>query len=203
MRDLKRDEDDTGATSRIEAVRRAINEFRDDRGAGLIRLRLDLRRWETLLGIVIYALFALAVLSLDRDRLLVQSFAAYYLVGAAAGLMVEVWRRRTNRPVVEDYGLIRARLRLAPLLSGAAACAGAFIVGLLTDNTLTEVLTAGVPSYERLVLVTNPALVIVAAAFGLAPGRLLGTVQGIGDKLARDLSASEPTGAGDDDRAST
>ena len=48
-------------------------------------------------------------------------------------------------------------------------------------------------------LVNNPALAVVAAAFGLAPGRLLGTVKGIGDKLERDISASEPTGAGDED----
>jgi hypothetical protein len=111
--------------------------------------------------------------------------------------MLAAWRRRTDRPAVEDFGVASARLRLAPLLSGAAACGGAFLVGLLADNTLNQILAADAVEWEQLVLATNPALAIVAAAFGLAPGRLLGTIERLGESLERDLSASEPTGADD------
>lgn len=197
VRELRKDGSDSAAYATAQSVRRAINEYRDDRGAGLVRLRLNLRRWQLMLGVVVYFLFVAGILSVSPEQQLVQSFAAYYLIGAAAGLMLAAWRRRSDRPAVEDFGVASARLRLAPLLSGAAACGGAFLAGLLADNTLTQILAAESIQWDRLVLATNPALAIVAAAFGLAPGRLLGAVEKIGESLERDLSASEPTGADD------
>jgi hypothetical protein len=193
IKDIEKDED--GARARIRMVRRAINDYRDERGAGFFRLRFRLRRWQLILGIVVYGLFALGVLAIPPSEMYVMSFAAYFLVGAAAGLLYEAWKVRANRPLVEDYGAAKERFLLVPLLSGVAACAGAFIVGILAGNSLDAVIKAakGV-DYTALLLANSPVLVVVAAAFGLAPARLIGTLQAMGERLETDLSSSEPTG---------
>jgi hypothetical protein len=200
IKGLARADDREQVSATIRAVRQAINEYRDDRGMGLVRLRYSLRRWQLMLGLVAYVLFVAAILSVDPDRFLVQSFAVYFLVGAAVGLMHEAWKRRQNRPIVEDYGVSQARFLLVPLLSGTAACGGVFLAGLLVGNPLGDLLAAasGI-DYSRLSLQANPALVVVAGVFGLAPGRFLGALEALGDRLESEISASEPTGAADSD----
>ena len=132
---------------------------------------------------------------------LVESFAVYYVVGAVAGIVVnEIWRRRRTRPEVDDYGVSQARYLLVPSLSGTAACGGVSLVALLAGNSLLDLVNTSTQiDYARLSLSQNITLAAVAAIFGLAPGRLFGALDTLGDSLASEITTSEATGSGDDE----
>jgi hypothetical protein len=188
------------ARERIRTVRQAINEYRDDRYDGLVRLGISLRRWRLMLGFVVYALFVMAIIAVDPGRHLglVESFAVYYVVGAGAGIMNEIWKRRRTRPEVDDYGVTHARFLLVPALSGSAACAGVFLFGLVADSSLLDLVKVPVTvDYSRMSLLTTPALAVVAAIFGLAPGRLFAALDTHADALTNDIGASEAAGSSD------
>jgi hypothetical protein len=181
----------------IMTIEHAIHEYVDTRYDGLVRLGISLRRYRLLLGIVTYGLFVIAILAAATVAAteIVQSFAAYWLIGAAAGAIEEIWRRRGSTPEVEDYGLSQARYLLVPTLSGSAACAGVYLFALITETTLVELLAANNLQASSLSLGTNLVLPIVAAIFGLAPGRLLGALDRLGESLTDSIDATEATGA--------
>jgi hypothetical protein len=185
------------ARETIAMVHQEINEYIDTRYDGLVRLAMSLRRWRLLLGLVVYALFVVAILSVDRNVVtgLVESFAVYFLIGAGVGAANELRKRSATRPEVDDYGVSQARYLLVPSLAGSAACGGAFIFGLLTGASLAELLVAtdSLVDWTRLVVATNPALAIVAAIFGLAPSRIFNLLDSLGDSLTDEISTSEAT----------
>ena len=196
-------DNDEGCRQTIRIVRKAVNEYVDSRCDGLVRLGITLRRWRLLLGLVVYAMFVVAILSVDRSprSFLVESFAVYFLIGTGAGAVHEIWKRQSDQPVVDDYGVSEARFLLTPALCGSAACGGVLLVWLLIEGSLAGLLQAPAIAvdYTQLSVAVNPALAIVAAIFGLAPGRLLGALDTIGDSLTSAIDAAEPTGASGDD----
>jgi MFS family permease len=115
----------------LREVRNVINEYRDSRRDGLVRARNNLMWAGLLTGLVAYAILALAVLrGVDDDTIV--AAAAFYLVGAAAGLFAQFnsgWDDATA--TVQDYGLTQARLFYTPLLSGLAAIGGVLITTML------------------------------------------------------------------------
>jgi hypothetical protein len=188
-----------GAREVFAMVNREINHYVDTRYDGLVRLAMSLRRWRLLLGMVVYALFVLAILSIDTSvgvgSGLVESFVVFFLIGAGVGAANELRKRSATRPEVDDYGVSQARYLLVPSLAGSAACGGAFIVGLLTTSSLTDLLVGSMGEVEwaRLVVASNPALVIVAAIFGLAPSRIFNLLDSLGDSLTNQITTSEAT----------
>ena len=84
-----------------------------------------------LTGVTAYALLMLAVLvRAPSDGILAAS--AFYLVGAVVGLFDQLrLSSRGRTPTEEDYGLERARLVYAPILSGLAAVGGVAITALM------------------------------------------------------------------------
>src|SRR5581483_7814453 len=73
------------ARAAIRQVVRDVNEFRDKRRAGIVRVRNQLLRTVAFAGLLIYVLTALAVIVGVRPAALTAA-TAFYLVGATVGL---------------------------------------------------------------------------------------------------------------------
>ena len=126
----------TQARMVLQGVRRAINDFRDESRARLIRSRCRLIGTMTVTGAITYVLLAFAVtVSPDRAALAsnpIAAAAAIYLVGAVVGLFNRLYTESGDEAAGEDYGLSKTRLLLTPMLSGLAAVGGVMIVGMLS-----------------------------------------------------------------------
>jgi hypothetical protein len=83
------------ARQTLRYVRRAINDFRDEKRSGLIRARNRLIRSITLTGLVGFSLMAIAILMGAPPKSLIAA-TAFYLVGAIMGLF-------TKRPPAESW----------------------------------------------------------------------------------------------------
>jgi hypothetical protein len=117
----------------LRDVRRALNDFRDDRWDGLVRSRNALLLATFALGLATCLLLVLAIILLStnitRDAIIVAT--SFFLAGAAAGLL-----KRTltgTDAVVDDFGLSTARLILVPIASGLAAIGGVLFLPLLLN----------------------------------------------------------------------
>jgi len=119
------------ARATLRDVRSVVNQYRDGRREALVRGRNHLAAVGMLTGLTAYALLALAVL-VQAPAKGIMAAAAFYLVGAVVGLFDQLrLSSRGRTPTEEDYGLERARLVYAPILSGLAAVGGVAITALL------------------------------------------------------------------------
>jgi len=133
--------DDLIARRLIRQVRRAINEYRDDRRLALVRARNQLLKTIILTALVTYLLVALAVLS-GVPRPAFTSAIACFLIGATVGLFNRLYLDASTETAVEDYGLSAARLLHTPLLCGLAAVFG------LTPSALISRLQSEAEKYK-------------------------------------------------------
>lgn len=204
----------------LREVRRTLNEFRDERWAGLLRLRNRLLATLTLTGLVTYVLLGFAMngrpSNAPADPLQdpILAAAAFYLVGAIVGLFNRMYGESSEDAAIEDYGLSRARLLLTPILSGLAAVGGVLITAMLIGSINGAVLT---PGAEGSPPVTTPAEtsagdsaplslphpqdvfnlqqypfgLVIAAIFGLTPGLLISRLKKESDSYKVDLQMSE------------
>lgn len=126
----------TQARMVLQGVRRAINDFRDESRARLIRSRCRLLGTLTCTGIITYVLLAFAITASQGRTELgsnpIAAAAAIYLVGAVVGLFNRLYMESGDEAAGEDYGLSKTRLLLTPMLSGLAAVGGVMIVGMLS-----------------------------------------------------------------------
>jgi hypothetical protein len=195
------------ARATLAEVRHAIDTFRDDNWAGLVRSRNHLVVVMTASGVATLLLLV-AFLGVQApvlspitlaDPLL--SASVFYLTGAIVGLFNRLYSEsRTGDGCVDDYGLTLARLTLTPVLSGLAGLGGVLLVGLLLSGVEGLTPGGGPPNATR----TLPALtdifnlqvnqfgLVVAAVFGFAPQLLVSTLQ---DEAARYTSAIKSTAA--------
>jgi hypothetical protein len=150
---------------------------------------------------MVFILFALAIVALDPRLHLVESFGVFYVVGAMAGFALEAMRSGRARTAALDYGLNRERLFLAFTMSGVAGCGGVILFVLLLTSTVGDMVSQPTASFDPSVVVLSPVLVLVAAAFGLAPSRLFNAITGIREQalIQADLAASTATGGTDQD----
>jgi hypothetical protein len=185
-------QDEAGAREDLCLVRRAIDEFRWQRFAGLIRARNHLGLVTALTGLTMYALLWLAM-ALGSQREVIGVATAYYLIGSTVGFLNQLYNEasRPTAAAVDDYGLSLARLTVTPLLSGLAAVGGVLIVAMLS---LTQTGSVGAQDTQPLVrfleLNSHPLNVLVAATFGLTPGQLIGRLRQQGDQYKTDLQRS-------------
>jgi hypothetical protein len=118
------------AREMLRHVRRAINQFRDERRRGLVRARNRLNKTITVTGLVLFLLVALAVLLCVERRYIVAA-ATFYLVGAIVGLFNQLYLEGSAETATEDYGLAAARLFHTPMISGLAALGGVLVIPML------------------------------------------------------------------------
>ncbi|HXD17773.1 MAG TPA: hypothetical protein VN654_12210 [Vicinamibacterales bacterium] len=190
--------DDLIARRLIRQVRRAINEYRDDRRLALVRARNQLLKTIILTALVTYQLVALAVLA-GVPRPAFTSAIAYFLIGATVGLFNRLYLDASAETAVEDYGLSAARLLHTPLLCGLAALGGALIVPLLSAQITPAIDTgaaAAAPPLAAIFDITQrPFTLVLAAVFGLTPSALISRLQSEAEKYKSDLKSSEAPAA--------
>lgn len=189
--------DENGPRATLRAAKSAINDFRDGRSDQLVSLGRKVRIRHVALSLVVALLFELAILALDPRHHLVEAFAVYFLVGALAGIALEAQRsNRAGATSAQDYGLNRERLFLTFSMAGAAACGGVILFVMLLDTTVANLLTAEQAAFEPGIVAVTPVLLLVAAAFGLAPSRLFTAVTGLTEQILiqSDLTSTTPTG---------
>lgn len=114
----------------LRTVRRAINEFRDDRWGGMVVARNRLFGTMIFTGLTAYALLAIAIIS-EAHKSAIAAASAFYLVGATIGLLSRLRSESQSDSGVEDYGLSTARLIALPLFSGLAAIGGVVLMAML------------------------------------------------------------------------
>jgi hypothetical protein len=193
--------DDPRARAVLREVRHAINLYMEDAMEGIVRARN--RLWRTILvtAIVTFLLVALAVLgNVSKSELIAAS--VFFLVAAAVGLFDRLRRQAKAHAAIEDYNLFEARLLETPLLSGLAGVAGVVLTALAPVasgqpvQSLTQVFD----------LHSNALGLVVAAAFGLTPDRILRPLESQTDKLKDQLSRGKAAVAkpsGDEEHAAT
>ena len=190
------------ARTLLVKVRGAINEFRNGRWDGIIRARNHLVRVAIFTGLTAYALLVVAILRGASD-IAVASASAYFLVGAVVGLFARLRADADATSAVEDYGLGTVRLITTPLVSGLAAVGGVVLTVLLASPSVSGIVlpqaagstsaaaqTSGLANMFD--VVAYPIGVIVAAAFGLAPGLVISQLQKQADRYQQDIQRSEP-----------
>jgi hypothetical protein len=176
----------------VRHVRRAVNEYRDQRRAGLIRARNYLGAAVAATGVALYALLWVGIGS-GLPVQLVQTALALYLTGGLVGLFNRLHADSGRHAVGNDFGLSFARLTATPLLSGVAAVLGVAIVALLAA-TLGE---PGAASSQALPtafdLGQRPLNLLTAAVFGLTPGLLVSRLSQQAEQYRSDLQRSRAT----------
>jgi hypothetical protein len=186
-----------GPRAILVEVRRAINDFRDQRRAGLVRARNHLLATVAATGFVTYVFLGIAFLMQAQVSAIV-AFAAFFLTGAVVGLFRQLQAASTRFAVAEDdFGLSYARLLHAPLFSGLAAVAGVMLTALASQLMLangTSGATNGVtiPSLDQVFsLSTNQGGLVFAAMFGLVPNLFIARLQLRAEAYKDDLRSSE------------
>jgi hypothetical protein len=179
------------ATALVRTVRRTVNEFRDDRRAGLVRARNQLLLTMTITGATAYALLWVAIAA-GAQKPAITATLAFYLVGAMVGLFNRLYTEASTDAGVDDYGLSMTRVFVAPLLSGVAAVLGVVFVAVAASAT--QQAATGEMLVETFNVNSKPLNLLTAALFGLTPGLLLDRLQQRTEGFKRDLKSSEAPG---------
>lgn len=186
----------------LRDVRYAIDEYRDNFRAGLLRTRNILLATLTFTALATHALASAAVMH-HVDRSVIAAASAYFALGAIVGLFnrLRIASREGNNENafdVEDYGLAWARCMAAPIFSGLAAVIGVFVASQLHISVSgMELLPGAKPTdlSQIFSLHDNPAGLFAAAIFGTAPELLTSYLQKPATELKKGLRASASSGA--------
>ena len=170
----------------LREVRHALNGFVQDTMEGLVRARNRLWRAILLTATTTFLLVGLAVLN-DVPKSLLIGASVFFLVAAVVGLFNRLRLQAAADLAVEDFNLFEARLVHTPLISGLAGVAGVILVSLVPGTAST----GPPPLSEIFELSKNQFGLIVAAAFGLAPDRIIGPLESQTEKLKVQLKAGK------------
>ncbi len=196
----KRLDADPGADvrSRLGAIRRAVDDFRDRRFEALVRNRMYVDRVSLLLGLAAWALLCLAILA-GADKLTIAGVAALYLVGAAMGLFTQL-RSGLDESLEDVFGYGQAQLRQTVLVSGLAGVAGVFLTAVLGTAAVADAADPTQMVSIQDALAFTPVTALTAAAFGLAPGMLVDRVSGWAKSNINDLESTTSAASGKGDQ---
>jgi hypothetical protein len=195
------------AAATVCSVRHAINDFRDDRWAGLVRLRRRMTLSLVLTGVTAYLVLAIVVIALGGDpvyRSAILTGCVYFLIGAVVGLLFRIFSETTQEYEVEDFGLSTARLFHAPVVSGLAAVGGVVLSAIVATYPLGLSIMAnpvGSTSEQGTTLVQAfdigvfPFALVLAAVFGLTPGLFFDNLRKVGNDLKVDIIKSSSAGS--------
>jgi hypothetical protein len=173
--------------ARLRQIRRAINEWRDERWDGLVRARLRLVRSAVATAWTAFGLLVLA-LALGAPRDGIGACAVFFFVGALVGLVAQVRSDARQEEAVEDYGLASARLYQTVLASGLAAVAGVLLTPLLAEVAGAASQGAGATLTNTFNVALNPGQLIPAAIFGLSPQVLFDRLKSSADQYKSQLA---------------
>jgi hypothetical protein len=173
--------------ARLRQLRRAINEWRDERWDGLIRARLRLVRSAVATAWTAFGLLVLA-LALGAPRDSIGASAVFFFVGALVGLVAQVRSDARQEEAVEDYGLAGARLYQTVLASGLAAVAGVLLTPLLAEVAGAASQPDAAALSNKFNVALNPGQLIPAAVFGLSPQVLFDRLKSSADQYKTQLA---------------
>ncbi|HEX5415125.1 MAG TPA: hypothetical protein VFZ25_05620 [Chloroflexota bacterium] len=192
------------ARAQVRSTRTVINEYRDDRRAGLLRTRGLLNLAMASTGVIVYIILWMAIEAVLKPEAILNAFALY-LVGVMVGLFNRLFGTAGTDTSVEDFGLSATRLLTTLVVSGVAAVLGVFLISVVA-STLPGVSGAGgtgAPSIntdQMAALVERgfdvlhtPLSVFTAAVFGLTPGLLIDRLTQAADTFKSDLRKSATT----------
>jgi hypothetical protein len=176
----------------LSEVRYEINNFRDNTWEGFVHLRNRLADTVVLLGLATYALLALAVF-LEPPHDAITWAVTYFLIGAIAGLFARAQAEWGAETAVDDFGLSKTKLLQIPWLSGLAATGGVLVTSILDPQTNTVSLAT--------VFSDRPALLFVAAVFGVTPNLLIRRLDEQADKTKEDLQSTQSSQSTEDSQS--
>jgi hypothetical protein len=192
------DADEHLARAVLREIRHSLNNYVEDRMEGIARARNRLWRAILLTATVTFLLVGLAILN-DVPKPQLIGASVFFLVAAIVGLFNRLRLQANADSAVEDFNLFEARLVHTPLISGLAGVAGVILVAIPAASGQSPV------SLEKVFDLSNNSLgLLVAAAFGLAPDRIIGPLQDQTEKLKGQIKAgraaveSTPGGATSD-----
>lgn len=170
----------------LSEVRCEINNFRDDAWEAIVHARNRLLDSSVFLGFAAYLLLGLAVF-MNVGHSTTVWVVAYFLVGALAGLFSRSQAEWTSNKAVDDFGLSTARLIHIPWLSGLAGVGGVLV------TSVADALVTDAKSSSDLVAIFDgtPALLIVAAIFGLTPDLLTQRLRQQDEAHKKDLQSTQ------------
>jgi len=184
---------DTGADvlaevrARLRQMRRAINEWRDERWDGLVRARLRLVRSAVATAWTAFGLLVLA-LALGAPRDSIGACAVFFFVGALVGLVAQVRSDARHEEAIEDYGLASARLYQTVLASGLAAVGGVLLTPLLAEVAGAASQPDPATLTNKFNVALNPGQLVPAAVFGLSPQILFDRLRSSADQYKSQLA---------------
>jgi len=177
------------ARNMLSEIRYEIDNFQDNSWEGLVHLRNRLADTVILLGLTTYALLALAIFLEAPPETIIWA-TTYFLIGAIAGLFARAQSEWGAETAVDDFGLSKTRLLQIPWLSGLAATGGVVITSLVDPQSNTIDLAS--------VFSDRPALLIVAAVFGITPNLLIQRLDDQADKTKSDLESTQTSQSTED-----
>ncbi len=196
VKQLEADPWDAAARAALARVRRTIDDFRDDRRLGLVRQKGIVAATAIVMASTAYALLGVAMI-FGVTPSEIAAAAAFYLVGATAGVFAQLQALTTTRVLEEDYGLRRVRLFQTPLFCGIAAVGGVVVTAMLLAVTPTPTksgpkASASPASLSKIFdLKDYPLNILIAAVFGLTPSLLITRLHAAGEQYKRDLTSTE------------
>ena len=189
--------DDRTARNVAAQVRLAINEFRDDRRAEIMRARDRLLLNVLLTATTIWVALVIATLAgVPRETL--KAVATFSVIGALIGLANAMRVQSEIGRATDDYGLFEARLLYTLLVSGIGALGGILLVGV--TPALATVLTStstppAMPPLDQIFDASNPGKLLLAIGFGLVPEAFFTGVRKQVDALTKDLESTTAAGS--------
>jgi hypothetical protein len=191
------------ARSRLRVVTSVINDYRGRNWANLIQLRNQTMIASLATETFGFGLLALAV-AVHVPNVELVAGTLYFLVGATVGLLNHVIQLQRSSVAIDDYGLEEVRLTLLPVVSGLAGVAGVIVVSLLASPGVTAVLRpdaantmGGAPVLPALPdvfnITNNPAGLVFAALFGIAPGLLLVRLRDLASTYEAAIRSTQPS----------
>jgi hypothetical protein len=188
-------EEKSDARSALRTVRQAINEYRDVRFDGLVRMRNQSLCTLNLLGGLLYALIVVATLRTVSAEVMSNALL-YFLVAATTGVLARLRYSATNEFAVEDFGLSNLRLITRPFTSGLAALLGMLALGLFQYGSVSEMLSI---SAAELAAYFSPEKLgtglLLSAVFGLTPEVVFSNYTRVAEMYGKQLKNSRTSEA--------
>lgn len=180
-------DDEQLARAVLREIRHGLNAYVEDAMEGIVRARNRLWRAILLTATVTFLLVGLAIINnVPKEQLIGAS--VFFLVAAIVGLFNRLRLQANADSAVEDFNLFEARLVHTPLISGVAGVAGVILVAIAPAASGQSPTSIGAV-FE---LTSNSlGLLAVAAAFGLAPDRVIGPLQDQTEKLKGQIKAGK------------
>lgn len=166
----------------LTRIRQAINSYREDEWAGVLRQRNGYMRTVGFVGVVTFIMLALGIAAVLPHQAIFAG-VMFWVIGGATGALNQLRVAGGVKATVEDYGLSEIRKGGTFVLAGLAAVLGVVLISVLpvilgTALTATTGATSApaVPGWDRIFDLT-PVNAVWAAVFGLAPDSVFAQLQ--------------------------